>query len=218
MSKFQFNRFDIVHLLPTSWKEDIVAFAKKHEKSIIITPKSVTSRELYDFEPIETLVVDGEAIKQHLSWLYDLYRGLFFDFAKTCVKEELYIAQNPLYAINLNIQRGTQMRYECHVDSNPLQGLLYVTSHPEGSGGELVVSNDSSVLGVEQIEKDCVKIYPKAGDLIFFDAREHPHFVTSLTNEEDVRISIAMNFYTPSSPESQRPSDLNQHLFGNHQN
>lgn len=213
MSKFKYSRFNIIDLLPSSWQIDILQLAETHQKKVVITAGSVTSREANTSDQVETLVVDGNKIKEKLLWLFNLYQGLFYEYAKTCTDEELFIAQNPLYAIDLNIQRGNKMRYECHVDSNPLQGLLYVTSHPEGSGGELVVANKSEALGIEEINKDCVRIFPNAGDLIFFDAREHPHYVTSLVGEDDVRISVAMNFYTPSSTESERPADLNKHLF-----
>ena len=53
------------------------------------------------------------------------------------------------------------MRYECHVDSNPIEGLLYLTEHPEGNRGELVVSLGYSAKGPDEIRnnsrvyKDC---------------------------------------------------------------
>lgn len=213
MSTFKYSRFDIQELLPSSWQSDILKFAEKYEKKVVITADSITSREATKSDQIETLVVDGQQIKDKLPWLYNLYQGLFYEYAQTCTQEELFLAKNPIYAINLNIQRGNKMRYECHVDSNPLQGLLYVTTHPEGTGGELIVSNESNVFGIEEINQNATRIYPNAGDLVFFDARKHPHYVTSLEKEDATRISIAMNFYTPTSTEDDRPSDLNEHLF-----
>ena len=38
-------------------------------------------------------------------------------------------ARDKRYGIVLNVQRGTTMRFECHVDSNPLTGLLFYTDH-----------------------------------------------------------------------------------------
>jgi hypothetical protein len=69
-------------------------------------------------------------------------------------------------------------------------------------------------MGVEGIEEDASVVYPIAGNLIFFDARHFAHYVRPLADSAAVRIVAAMNFYTPSSPESHRPPDLNRHLFG----
>jgi hypothetical protein len=57
-------------------------------------------------------------------------------------------------------------------------------------------------------------IRPHAGHLIVFDGRQYPHYVRPLTSETDVRITVVMNFYTESCPESTRPQELNRHLFG----
>jgi hypothetical protein len=156
--------------------------------------------------------VGGLAIRRSLPWLYDLYRGLFLELACSCFGESVMIAKDDRYAINLNIQQGIKMRYECHVDSNPVEGLLYVTSHLPGDGGELVVSNVSAAVGPAEIDQNCTRILPTRGDLIFFDARQHPHYVTALTSPGACRVAVAMNYYTPSCTEEDRPTDLNKHL------
>ena len=61
------------------------------------------------------------------------------------------------------------MRLECHVDSNPLTGLLFCTDHVRG--GELVVAHDTAAEGLAEIDRACSVIRPQAGQLIFFDAR-----------------------------------------------
>jgi hypothetical protein len=104
------------------------------------------------------------------------------------------------------------MRFECHVDSNPLTGLLFCTDHQ--AGGELVISNDPTAAGIAEVERDCSVIRPHAGHLVFFDARRHPHYARPLVAESDVRVLADMNFYTESSPESTRPPELNRHLYG----
>jgi hypothetical protein len=146
--------------------------------------------------------------------LYDLYRGTFRDIGQTCVDEPLSIAMDTRYAINFNVQRGTEMRYECHIDSNPLEGLLYATTHAAGTGGEFIACNRADAIGVEAILQDCKHIHPEKGKLLFFDARDHPHLVTPLTDPSGVRVAVTMNYYIPSCPESARPKDLNRHLFG----
>ena len=104
------------------------------------------------------------------------------------------------------------MRLDCHVDSNPLTGLLFLTDHQVG--GELVMARNTTASNRAAIERDCLVIRPHAGHLIFFDARHLPHYVRPLHSESDLRIIAAMNFYTESSPESERPRALNQHLYG----
>jgi hypothetical protein len=105
------------------------------------------------------------------------------------------------------------MRFECHVDSNPVTDLLFFTDHPAG-GGELVVGHESGAIGVEALEMNGSVIRPQAGQLIFFDGKTHPHYARTLRSEDEVRVVAAMNFYTDSCPESTRPPELNRHLFG----
>jgi len=105
------------------------------------------------------------------------------------------------------------MRFECHVDSNPLTGLLFCTDHRAG-GGELVFAHDPAATDVEAVDRDCTVIRPHAGHLIFFDGRRHPHYARPLADESDMQVVAVMNFYTESCPESTRPRELNRHLFG----
>ena len=116
------------------------------------------------------------------------------------------------YGVVLNVQQGTGMRFECHVDSNPLTGLLFCTDHP--AGGELVVAHDATAADIAAVERDCSVIRPQAGHLIYFDAREHPHYARPLTAASGMRIVAVMNFYTESCPEATRPPELNRHLYG----
>jgi hypothetical protein len=117
------------------------------------------------------------------------------------------------YGIVLNVQRGTTMRFECHVDSNPLTGLLFCTDHQTGAGGELVFAHDPAAADTKAVERACSVIRPQAGHLIFFDGRTHPHYARPLTTESQLRVVAVMNFYTMSCPESTRPPELNRHLF-----
>src|SRR5262245_58961484 len=130
MSKqFKFFEFDAAPWLPRSWRVELIELAAQFAEKKMLIPSSVTSRELEQDMALPSLVVDGDCIKRQKPWLYDLYRGTFLEIGQTCVEETLSPATQALYGANLNIQRGTEMRYECHVDSNPLQGMLYVTDH-----------------------------------------------------------------------------------------
>jgi hypothetical protein len=126
--------------------------------------------------------------------------------------EPVSAAQDDRYGVVLNVQRGTGMRFECHVDSNPRTGLLFCTDHQ--AGGELVIANDTEAEGVAAVGRNCSVIQPHAGHLIFFDARRYPHCARVLTADSETRIVAVMNFYTESCPESTRPRELNKHLYG----
>jgi len=67
-------------------------------------------------------------------------------------------------------------------------------------------------LGVGEVDQNASRIYPNSGHLIFFDARKHSHYVAPLVSLDAMRVVVAMNFYTPSCPESARPADLDAHL------
>lgn len=211
---FTWYEFDVNSFLPKGWAEQIASFALEASELRVLVPTSVTSRESSSDITIPILTASGVKIKESLRWLFDLYRGTFRDLGQTCVDEPLLVGADERHAIVINAQRGTNMRYECHVDTNPLSGLLFVTSHPPGDGGELVVANKSAAVGVEDISRDCKMIFPDSGKMIFFDAREHPHFVSPLRDTLGVRVVVVMNFYTPSCPESDRPKDLTYHMFG----
>jgi hypothetical protein len=127
--------------------------------------------------------------------------------------EPVTTARDDRYGVVLNVQYGIEMRFECHVDSNPLTGLLFCTDHPAG-GGELVFAHDPMATDIGTVDQDCSVIRPHAGHLIFFDGRRHPHYARRLASESDVRVVAVMNFYTQSCPESTRPAGLNRHLFG----
>lgn len=212
MQDFWYREFDVASQLPTGWRQSILDTASREVKQKRLIASSVTSRELTSDAEIEVLTIGGRTVRQKLPWLFDLYATLFRDLAQGLTTEIVSVARDDRYAVNLNVQRGNQMRYECHVDSNPIEGLLYVTTHPRGAGGDLVVASDSLARGVEAISLSATRIYPEAGKLVFFDARFHPHFVAPLVSEDELRVVVAMNYYVPSCPESARPADLNRHL------
>jgi hypothetical protein len=211
---FTWTTFDVRNMLPAGWDAAILDVTSRAARYRLLAPTSETSREGDATLRLPTLTVDGTALSEHLPWLAALYRGKFRDLAQRCVDEPVSTAQDPRYGAVINVKRGNNMRYECHVDSNPLEGLLYVTTHLPGSGGELVVSNKGDVPSLEAVDSDCATIHPVSGRLVFFNASGHSHYVRALKDEAGVRAVVAMNYYTPASPESARPADLNQHLFG----
>jgi hypothetical protein len=210
-SKFHWITFDVNGYLPASWQQDVRAVAANADfRKFPRTP--VLSREAADVPHIARGRVHADQVRLRLPWLYQSYRGEFLELAGESCPERVVAARDDRYGVVLNVQQGTVMRFECHVDSNPLTGVLFCTEHQ--AGGELVVAHDTTVTDVTGVERDCSVIRPHRGHLIFFDARRYPHYSRPLTTADDMRVAVVMNFYTQSCPESTRPRELNRHLYG----
>jgi hypothetical protein len=208
---FHWTTFDLTSRLPTNWQRDLIETAADADfQEFPRTP--ILSREGADVPHIRRGRVHADQVQNALPWLYQLYRTDFLDLANDAWTEAVVSARDDRYGIVLNIQRGTMMRFECHVDSNPLSGLLFCTDHP--AGGELVFAHDPAAADVVAVERDCSVIRPHAGHLIFFDGRRYPHYARPLVSPSDLRIVAVMNYYTESCPESTRPPELNRHRFG----
>lgn len=205
------SKRDVTSLRPEGWQEavrDVAADADFQR----FPPTPILSREAPEVTYIERGRVDADTVMQRLPWLYKLYRTEFLEQAARAWGEHIDAAFDDRYGVVLNVQRGKKMRFECHVDSNPVTGLLFLTGHSEGA--ELVVSRDPDATGVDGLERDSVSVTPQAGQIIFFDGKNHPHYARELSGESDVRVVAVMNFYTASCPESTRPPELNRHRFG----
>lgn len=212
-SSFSWTTFDLTSRLPTDWRADVSATAAAADnRDFPRTP--VLSREALGVEHIRRGRVHADQVQRGLPWLYELYRGFFLELARRTCPERVLPAADDRYGVVLNVQRGNMMRFECHVDSNPLTGLLFCTDHSVGTGGELVIANDPNAVGIAAVDRDCSVIRPHAGQLIFFDGSRNPHYARSLSSESDTRVVAVMNFYTRSRPESTRPPELNRHLYG----
>ena len=209
---FNWTTFDLTSQLPEDWHRDIIETAADAEvREFPRTP--ILSREAADVSHILRGRVHADRVQNVLPWLYQLYRNDFLELAELAWAEEpVRPARDDRIGVVLNIQRGTAMRFECHVDSNPLTGLLFCTDHL--TGGELVFGNDSAAADVGAVERDCSVIRPHAGHLIFFDGRDYPHYARALRSESETRIVAVMNYYTESCPEASRPPELNRHLYG----
>ncbi len=209
--RFHWITFDVNECLPAGWQHDVRAVATEADfRDFPRTP--ILSREGTEVENILRGRVHADQVRERLPWLYSSYRKEFLEMAAEACAEPVEAAADDRYGVVLNVQRGTKMRVECHVDSNPLSGVLFCTDH--GEGGELVVGHDPAATDISAVERDCSVIRPHAGHLIFFDVRQHPHYARPLTAENDMQVVAVMNFYTESCPESTRPTELNRHLYG----
>jgi hypothetical protein len=210
--EFHWTTFDLTGQLPADRRRNIIETAADAEvQEFPRTP--ILSREAADVSHILRGRVHADRVQTDLPWLYQLYQTYFLELAGMAwAKEPVMAARDDRIGIVLNVQRGTTMRFECHVDSNPLSGLLFCTDHQ--AGGELVFANDPAATDVGAVERDCSVIRPHAGHLIFFDGRGFPHYARPLMTESDIRVVAVMNYYTESCPESTRPPELNRHRFG----
>ena len=210
---FQWTSFDVGGVLPVYWGQKVTAVAVDAEfRDFPRTP--VLSREAGGVQVIPRGRVHADAVRNGLTWLNDLYHTGFRELAERVAGEPVAAAGDGRYGVVLNVQQGTTMRFECHVDSNPLTGLLFCSDHLHGGGGELVFAHDPSARSVVQIDRSCSVLRPQSGHLIFFDGRDHPHYARPLTSPGDMRVVAVMNYYTRSCPESTRPVGLNRHLYG----
>ena len=209
---FRWTTFDLTSQLPRNWHSDIIeAAAYADVREFPRTP--ILSREAASISHIRRGRLEAHRVQKVLPWLSNMYREKFLELAKLAWPSEKVVpADDDRIGVVLNVQRGTAMRFECHVDSNPIAGLLFFTDHREG--GELVFAHDKDAADIDAVERDCSVIRPHAGHLIFFNGREYPHYARPLRGESEVRITAVMNYYTESWPESTRPPELNWHRFG----
>lgn len=213
MELFKWTTFDVRSHLPGDWDTKIIDAARRLNQPKKISPSHVTTRESHDVGELVIRNVGPRVVEAELPWVRELYDTLFLQLAQLTVDEPVSPAESNEHTLVLNVQTSEDMRYVCHVDTNPVQGLLYVTTQPPGTGGELVISNNTAAASLEEVDADCAVIYPQSGHLVFFDGRYNPHYIRPLLRHDDIRVAVAMNFYTPSAPESLRPSDLDNYLF-----
>ncbi len=210
---FQWTTFDVTGLLPDRWRHEILDAAVDAEvRDFPRTP--VISREAPGVGQITRGRVHAGQVARDLPWLRRLYCAEFRELAERVAGSPVAAARDERYGTVLNVQRGPRMRFECHVDSNPLTGLLFCTDHDLGAGGEMMIAHRHGARSQADIDQSCSVIRSQAGHLIFFDGRHHPHYVRPLTFDADVRVVAVMNYYLSSFPESTRPPELNRHLYG----
>jgi len=213
LDMFGWATFDVTWILPDDWQHDARCSADEAEvRPFGRTP--VISREADDVQQVVRGRVHADQAASGLPWLRELYRTTFRELGEQATGRKVHAAADERYGTVLNVQRGPRMRFECHVDSNPLTGLLFCTDHGPGAGGELVFGHDKTARSMAGIEQLCSVLRPQAGHLIFFDGRERPHYVRALHADGDIRIVAVMNYYTNECPESTRPPELNRYLYG----
>lgn len=202
---------DVSPLLPQTWTEEVLVLASRYGFRSELDGGSTTSRESAFGERITSTlnVVDGEIIESALPWLWDLYHGPLLDLGNQLGLGSFSPSAATVSAININIQSAGE-RYEWHVDSNPLTGLLFVSTLAPEEGGQLIFRSDP--MGRARNDKWEVKIQPSAGMFYMYDARGAAHTVEPVQRLQS-RLSIPMNYYL-SEGGPPRPTDLDGYLYG----
>jgi hypothetical protein len=212
MPKLLLEKLSVENFLPEGWRTSVCKFALANTRDVTLVSSSVTSREKQKNTKILAKFISGDLIAKELPWLDFAYTNHFLQIIRSRLDLSALPAYDKLHGLSINVQIGTSMRYECHVESNPITGLLYATDHPKGSGGELVISNRTCAVGVDEIDFNCTIVYPKSGNLYIFSGLNNPHYVRNLLNKADRRIVIVMNYFNAQVSEKDRPLDLDKHL------
>lgn len=149
----------------------------------VLTGESNTSFEQQ--ANIHVDVLEGDHIMRHLPWLFDLYQNDFLHFVRQSFGSQIYCSNEQNSAININKISGIGARYEWHLDTNDITGLLFVDDFFTQDGGELLFKKG----------KNEFALLPKRGLFICFLTAELPHAVLPLRLANKARLSIPMNYY-----------------------
>jgi hypothetical protein len=195
-----FGLVDVRELLPHGWMSQIDAVARNVARTATLTGGTSTSLESAE-TVIHYRLVDGDEVNQHLPWLTRLYHEEFLKVAEQisgyCLEPDQYTTSS----VNINVLPSGEGGYEWHVDSNPVTGLLFLSSHLHHDGGTLELKSANDHL---------LSIEPLAGTFAVFDARLCPHRVRPPKN--GLRISAPMNYFEAGRPR-RRPTDLDSRLY-----
>ncbi len=167
---FKWTTFDVTGLLPSRWRQEVLEVAANADFRQF-PPTPVISREAADVQSIHRGRVHVNQVARDFPWLRRSYRSDFRELAERVTGGAVAAAHDERYGAVLNVQRGIEMRFEWHIDSNPLTGLLFCTDHGPGDGGEVVFSHSPEARSQADMERSCTVIRAQAGHLIFFDGR-----------------------------------------------
>jgi len=198
-----FGLIDVRELLPQDWVDQIGNISSSVARYATLKGGTSTSLERAD-TAIRYRLVDGDQVVSHLPWLVDLYCGKFLQVAQQISGFQLATDLSTTSAVNINVLAPGEGGYEWHIDSNPVTGLLFLSSHLHHEGGMLELrSGDDHLLSIE----------PLAGTLAVFDARLCPHRVSA--PKSGLRISAPMNYFVADEVRY-RPKELDSILYGEH--
>jgi 2OG-Fe(II) oxygenase superfamily len=190
-------------LLTDSDLSDARRVADRYAQEVVLNGAPPDSTLECHIEPLAYRIADGNVVSEHLPRLRELYEAVLPALVRTYAGLEIVPSQFPASGITLNVVEGTGGRYELHVDSNSVTGLLFACDFELGDGGELRLYYP---------DRQPLDILPKAGLFLLYDARFVPHEVLPLARDK-FRLSLPMNYFLPTDVE-QRPDRLDEYIFG----
>lgn len=185
--------------LPSDWVQHMRQVVAEHGVESHLDGSSTATREAEGTIGVDLRVLDGEIIERSLPWLTALYHGALLEMCQQVAGPLIQCSPDVRSSINVNSIQGIGGRYEWHVDTNPLTGILYATTHPEEDGGELFFQTVPPTI-----------VRPREGNFIIFDARELTHSVLPLKRNVQ-RLCAVMNYYDEHG--YHRPADLDGYLY-----
>jgi hypothetical protein len=159
-----FFRFDLpaLDLVPPDWDRTIIGTAQERSRTVTFGPDPSETTLDDEAAGLTYRVMDGKRVRQHLPWLYELYRGRLCELVSKAFGAT-YVPQEDIRgSITVNTLYESGSRYERHVDETPATGVLYVTTSDAEDGGSTVFETSEGVF----------TIHPETGQLWVFDARD----------------------------------------------
>lgn len=167
-------------LLPAGWDEQVAALADAPERIAVIDAPD------WRFD-----IVEGNVIRAHLPWLWQLYHGPLRAFASARMGQPLFASNRLSATLTLNILRGTGATNDWHCDANAVSGVFYAAI-PAGAG----------TLSFRDGDQRTATLAPHPGLFACFPGAVE-HRVDPLPPEGE-RLAIAMVYHT--SPTDQPPA------------
>lgn len=183
MTPRPYQQIDVKRHLPLDWRRGVLRVVRDHG---FTSPAE---------DRAGLRIVSGEVAQEKLPWLWDLYAGRLRRFVEICIDAPVYVQNLTPAALTINVLSGADARYEWHVDTNPVTGILYLS---EAQGGRLVFRGSSAY------------VRPRVGRFICFRTAGVEHRVTPLAG--GIRISVPMNYFL-SATDQERPADLDQQIY-----
>src|SRR5215831_16380404 len=115
--------FDLlaIDLLPRGdWPADVARACCTSGTPTHLDGSSSATREVAGTSGVDLIVLDGEAVREHLPWLDGLYRGRLLDLCRDVAGPDIVASPDVRSGLNVNYIAGIGNRYEWHVDTNPL--------------------------------------------------------------------------------------------------
>lgn len=199
--------FAVVDLLQNKVIDDIFiervrTASVAHSRESVLVGGTSTSLEPAGTS-VEYRLLDGNDVYRYIPELTILYESELVRIASRLSDISLCKSPDRVNGVNVNVLNASGGRYEWHVDSNPVTGLLVLSECNAAIGGRLLFRKDP-----DYQTAFCMR----PGHFLVFDATKTPHAVEQVLGEEP-RVTAPMNFFVKGAT-ALRPADLDESLYG----